>query len=66
MPGCHAPPSRCEAHHIIHWVDGGVTAIDNMVLLCLVHHHFIHRHEWHVTLHPDATVTVLPPLEASA
>jgi len=22
-PGCHADPSRCEAHHVVHWRHGG-------------------------------------------
>jgi hypothetical protein len=66
MPGCSASPSRCEAHHIIHWVDGGETSVQNMTLLCVFHHHFIHRQDWRVTLHPDGTVTVLPPLAACA
>ena len=66
MPGCNAPPSRCEAHHITHWVDGGMTSVQNMALLCAFHHHFSHRHEWRVSLHPDGVVTVLPPLAETA
>jgi hypothetical protein len=26
-----------DAHHIIHWVDGGPTALDNLVSLCRPH-----------------------------
>lgn len=32
FPGCSA--KRCDAHHIEHWVDGGPTCIENLVLLC--------------------------------
>ena len=42
-PGCHCPPGRLEAHHIIHWIDGGVTAVYNLVLLCRRHHRFVHE-----------------------
>ena len=61
MPGCDRPPSRCEAHHVIHWADGGVTALHNMVLLCAFHHHYVHEHKWRIRVHPDGTVTVTPP-----
>lgn len=61
FPGCDRPPSRCEAHHVIHWVDGGMTAIHNMVLLCSFHHHFVHEYKWQIRVHHDGTVTVTPP-----
>jgi hypothetical protein len=31
---CGAPPAMTEAHHIIHWSNGGPTSLDNLVLLC--------------------------------
>lgn len=34
FPGCDAPPSRCEAHHVVPWYLGGVTALSNLVLQC--------------------------------
>jgi hypothetical protein len=40
FPGCSA--RRCDAHHIEHWVDGGRTALDNLVLLCRRHHTLVH------------------------
>ena len=27
-PGCHAPASQCEGHHLRRWIDGGLTDID--------------------------------------
>jgi hypothetical protein len=27
----------------VHWADGGVTSLDNLVLLCGEHHRVIHR-----------------------
>jgi hypothetical protein len=41
--GCTAPASWCDAHHIIHWVDGGVTALINLILLCRKHHTAVHN-----------------------
>ena len=32
FPGCAA--TRCDAHHVEHWAQGGATALDNLVLLC--------------------------------
>ncbi len=52
FPGCNRPPVACDAHHITHWVDGGTTALDNLVLLCWHHHTTIHSTPWRVRLHP--------------
>jgi len=41
--GCTAPASWCDAHHIIHWADGGVTALINLILLCRKHHTAVHN-----------------------
>jgi hypothetical protein len=37
-----------EAHHIRHWADGGVTAAENLILLCRFHHGRIHTTGWSV------------------
>ena len=42
VKGCHRPPAQCEAHHVKHWADGGLTDLDNCVLLCHQHHHDHH------------------------
>lgn len=39
FPGCDAPPEFCERHHIVAWINGGETKIDNLTLLCRYHHH---------------------------
>jgi hypothetical protein len=41
--GCTAPASWCDAHHIIHWANGGTTSLDNTRLLCRSHHRAIHE-----------------------
>lgn len=38
IPGCSIPAEWSEAHHIVPWKDGGLTDIDQMVLLCGRHH----------------------------
>lgn len=40
--GCDAPSPWCDAHHIVHWADGGATSLENMRLLCRKHHTMIH------------------------
>jgi len=42
-PGCDRPHRWCDAHHIVHWVDGGHTSLDNLVLLCRRHHRMVHE-----------------------
>ena len=44
--GCGASASWCQAHHIIHWKDGGPTNISNLVLLCSRCHHKVHNQGW--------------------
>ena len=43
FPGCGRPPGWCDAHHAVHWADGGETSLSNLVLLCRPHHRVIHR-----------------------
>lgn len=42
---CDAPASWCDAHHIIHWADGGHTALSNLRLLCRTHHTATHKRQ---------------------
>ena len=61
-PGCRKPPAHCDVHHLRHQADGGVTSIQNCVLLCQFHHDIcIHRRGWRLVLHPDGTTTVYGP-----
>jgi len=43
-PGCDVPARWCDAHHIVHWADGGSTQADNLQLLCRRHHRLAHHH----------------------
>ena len=43
FPGCDRPAGWCDAHHVVHWADGGSTALRNLVLLCRPHHRMVHE-----------------------
>jgi hypothetical protein len=57
---CGAPPSQCEAHHVIHWADGGITAVSNLALLCKRHHIDLHSGHWQIRI-LNGTVQVTRP-----
>src|SRR5581483_7391478 len=66
-PGCTRPASWCEAHHVVHWIHGGGTGLENLVLLCWRHHWLVHEGRWHLVLDTDGEVHVLkPPLDLRA
>jgi hypothetical protein len=41
--GCDRDARWCDAHHIVHWADGGETCLENLRLLCRFHHTLIHQ-----------------------
>jgi hypothetical protein len=56
--GCQQPAAACEVHHLRHKGHGGVTSLDNCLLLCFFHHQvMIHRMGWTLVRHPDGTTT---------
>ncbi|WP_420608810.1 HNH endonuclease [Candidatus Poriferisodalis sp.] len=63
--GCGAPPGDCEAHHIIPWLCGGPTKIDNLVLVCWSCHDKIHDHNWQV-IKRNNRYRLIPPDAESA
>jgi hypothetical protein len=67
FPGCHN--RYADAHHLRHWADGGLTSLDNLVLLCRRHHRAVHEDGYRVTVAVDGELTfrrpdgaVLPPV----
>jgi hypothetical protein len=52
FPGCRRLPLACDAHHLVHWADGGDTSLDNLVLLCRAHHTLLHATPWQARLNP--------------
>jgi hypothetical protein len=61
FPGCTRPADWCDAHHIVHWADGGATDVDNLVLLCGHHHRVIHHSGWQARIGDDRLPDFLPP-----
>ncbi|WP_249522734.1 HNH endonuclease signature motif containing protein [Modestobacter marinus] len=68
--GCGAPTWWCDVHHLIHWVHGGETNLENSALLCERHHTKVH-HGFRVerdpggrwrTWRPDGTEILIGPL----
>ena len=59
-PGCDRPPDWCAGHHQQLWVRGGSTDIDQMALLCSVHHRKAHR-GYRLERMPDGRLEVVPP-----
>ncbi|MBO0876246.1 MAG: DUF222 domain-containing protein, partial [Pseudonocardia sp.] len=58
--GCHAPPHRCQVHHVRKWIDGRRTAVDMMIIVCVTHHRMIHRAGWTVRM-VDGWPEFIPP-----
>jgi len=67
FPGC-THTRFLHAHHVKHWLHGGETRLENLVMLCSVHHHLVHEGGWRVTVAADKSFRFhLPdgsPLEA--
>lgn len=61
FPGCQRPASFCDAHHIVHWADGGPTDLDNLALVCGRHHDAIHHEGWDLLLGLDRRPWLRPP-----
>ena len=49
-PGCHHG-RWLDAHHVVHWADGGETNLENLVLLCTHHHKLLHEGEFEIRRH---------------
>ena len=59
-PSCDRRAQWCDSHHVVSWVDGGPTSVDNMVLLCRRHHTLVHQSQWEVRIR-DRLPEFLPP-----
>ena len=63
--GCRFPGCTCtryvDAHHIQHWADGGETSMDNLVLLCRMHHRLVHEAGYSVRSEADQGVVFCLP-----
>ena len=58
-PGCHAPPERCDIHHLNEVArDQGATDVDVLGLFCTPHHRHLHLNSLVAMREPDGSVTV--------
>ena len=60
-PGCDRPAGWTAAHHVVFWGHGGDTDIDNIVLICHLHHWMVHEGGWVLARTDNATVRAVPP-----
>ena len=61
FPGCDTAPEWTERHHVIPWVEGGRTDLDNLTLLCRYHHHNFLAKGWDCEINPDGLPEWRPP-----
>jgi hypothetical protein len=61
-PECDRPASRSAAHHVVHWIHGGSTDLDNLILLCHRHHWMVHEGSWQLVRGDDGRMLTVPPL----
>ena len=57
FPGC-SHQRYVEAHHVRHWIDGGETRLENLVLLCGAHHRLLHHGAFRITIEDGDVVFV--------
>jgi len=60
-PGCDRPASWSAAHHVVHWIHGGTTDLDNLILLCHRHHGMVHEGNWQIVRGDDGRMLTIPP-----
>ena len=58
---CDRPASRSAAHHLIHWIHGGTSDLDNLILLCHRHHWMVHEGGWQIIRDQNGHIVTIPP-----
>ena len=65
FPGC-THTRFLHGHHIEHWLHGGETSLENLVMLCTFHHHLVHEGGWTVTAGADGAFVFHSPAGSAA
>ena len=60
MPGC-TRTHGLQAHHVIHWIYGGRTDLNNLVLLCHYHHRLFHDDGWTLRRRSNGRLLIRDP-----
>jgi hypothetical protein len=55
FPGC-TNRRFLDGHHIVHWIHGGETRLDNLLKLCRFHHRHVHEHGYTIEWREGAPV----------
>jgi len=61
FPGCDHSPQWCDRHHILDWIDGGPTDLDNLTLLCRYQHTHFLQNGWSCRISGDGLPEWIPP-----
>ncbi len=60
-PNCDRPAKWSAAHHVVHWIHGGGTNLDNLILLCHRHHWLVHEGRWQLVRGDGGQMLAIPP-----
>jgi hypothetical protein len=60
-PKCDRPVAFTNAHHMVHWGQGGTTDVANLVLLCYRHHWMIHEGGWQLARDEKGRMLAVAP-----
>jgi hypothetical protein len=60
FPGC-THTRFLHGHHIRHWLHGGETSLDNLALVCTVHHKMVHEGGWTIARGEDGELVFTSP-----
>ena len=60
-PKCDRPVGFTNAHHLVHWGQGGTTDVANLVLLCYRHHWMIHEGGWQLAREESGRMLAVAP-----
>ncbi len=56
-------PARHPEHDThVHWIHGGSTDLDNLILLCHRHHWMAHEGGWQIVRSDDGRMLTIPPV----
>ena len=55
------PAKHPEHDTHVHWIHGGSTNLDNLVLLCHRHHRMVHEDNWQIAKTGDGQMMAIAP-----
>ena len=58
VPGCCVAWDQIVIHHVKYYRNRGPTDIENLLPLCVKHHHCAHEGGWHFSLAADRSLTI--------